>query len=597
MKEGVSMLNAKITRRILGSFLLLSLTGLILFGIMLMTYFHDETIQKEEHDLMVQAQVIELTLRQDIYERPGELVSKIDEINAQTGLRVTVIDDNGRVLADSNRDAETMDNHWGRPEVQQALSQPYGSATRYSHTLDQNMLYVAVPIHNGGLSAGIIRTATSLQPIEDAMHHTLMALVGALIVTFIASILLAIWLAHRQLRPIFSIISTARDIMNGDLSSRVTCRTGDEFDILIRTLNQLTSRLKEKIDESRIENEKLNLILETMDNGVVLFDENGNITAANRRVRTLLDLHKEDLYHHSIHIFGDTTLSETAMDVMKDGKPRKIQLSLPLQGSIHTFRIYFATFTAANGPAVLAVLHDVSLMEAIWQRQHEFIGNAAHELRTPLTSIRGFAELLSDDDFSDPAVSHHCADVIEKESARMDRLISELLDLAHIDEDDFKKHIVLEPVDVGHVLKETARELSPSAALKGQTIAVDISSSSKLSASEDLLGQIIRNLTENAIKYTPEGGHIHLASSEDDESIFITVKDDGIGIDAEHIPYIFDRFYRVDKARSRASGGNGIGLSIVKSLVTLFSGKITVSSTPGEGTTFHLSFPKLQDGT
>ena len=179
----------------------------------------------------------------------------------------------------------------------------------------------------------------------------------------------------------------------------------------------------------------------------------------------------------------------------------------------------------------------------------------------------------------------------------MDRLICELLDLAHIDEDDFKKHIALEPVDAGHVLKETARELSPSAALKGQTIAVDISSSSKLSASEDLLGQIIRNLTENAIKYTPEGGHIRLSSSEDDDYIFITIEDDGIGIDAEHLPYIFDRFYRVDKARSRASGGNGIGLSIVKSLVKLFNGTITVSSTLGEGTTFSLRFPKLQDGT
>ena len=589
------MLGSKIARRILTSFLLLTLTGLFLSGLLLMHYSHDAKLADEQHDLLIHAKVIARMLQTGGYDLSASLEAPIADISAQTGLRITVLDETGGVLADSNRDAERMENHFDRPEVQEAIAKGSGSATRYSQTLGETMLYVAIPFQENDRFGGIIRTATSLRPIETAMRHNLAILTITLAFSFVASVALAIYLARRQLSPILSIIAAARGIMGGDLSRRILLHTGDEFDILIRALNQLTGKLARKIDEARTENEKLNLILETMDNGVLLFDRDGNITEANRRVRDLFHLRAEDLHRHSIHVLGSAILSETANDVLHQGVPKKMHLKLSVLGRPHTFKVYFATFTMREGPAAMAVFHDISLMEELHERQSAFVGNAAHELKTPLTSIRGFAEFLAEDDFKDPETSRHCAAVIQKEAERMDRLVQSLLQLARLESADVRKNIELIPVDAGKVLQDVADELLPAAQKKQQHVDVSIKTTATLLAKADLFGQILRNLLENAIKYTPTGGRIALSCTAGETDVQLIVEDSGIGIDAAHLPYIFDRFYRVDKARARQSGGNGIGLSLVKFLVKLFQGTIHVESAPQKGTRFTLTFPKAQE--
>ncbi|MDY6268602.1 MAG: ATP-binding protein [Selenomonadaceae bacterium] len=591
------MLDSKIARRIFGSFLLLSFLGLMMLGFFLMQYFHRETVENARRDLHTHAQVIALALKEGVYDLGRGLEEDIDDIHAETGLRITVLNDAGTVLADSNRDAETMESHRGRPEVQQALAGTAGSATRYSYTLGENMLYVAIPVVENGRVTGVVRTATSLEPVEVAMQHNMTMLAAALFLALVASALLALWLGHRQIAPILTIIRAARDIMGGNLRRRILLRTDDEFDILIYTLNRLTDSLSQKIDEARTENEKLNLILESMDNGVFLFDEAGNITDANRQARRLFALHPEDLRRHSIHVLGNAEISETAQQVLETGAPKTIHTKLQLLAAPHTFRIYFAAFQtgeAGEKRAVMAVFHDISLMEEVRQRQSEFVGNAAHELRTPLTSIRGFAELLAEDDFSDPAVSRHCADVIGKEAARMERLITGLLELAHLGSRDMRKTVEKESVAVSRIVTAAADELTEKAHAKKQHLDICIETDAKVLAKEDLFQQIVQNLLDNAIKYTPEGGHIRLGCTELEGMAEITVQDDGIGIAPEHLPYIFDRFYRVDKARARQSGGNGIGLALVKFLVKLFEGTITVESEVHKGTRFVVKFPKAE---
>ena len=587
------MLDSKIARRIFGSFLLLSFLGLLLLGFLLMQYFHRETLENARQELQMHAQVIALNLKDEGFGTDAHLAQEIDDIHAETGLRVTVLDGEGTVLADSNRDAETMESHSDRPEVQQALRGEVGSATRYSYTLGENMLYVAVPVQRNGRLIGIVRSAMSLAPVDAAMQHNITMLTAALFLSLVASALLALWLGHRQIAPIMLIIRAARDIMGGNLSRRILLRTGDEYDVLISTLNRLTASLSHKIEEARTENEKLGLILETMDDGFFLFDENGNITDANRQARRLFDLHPSDLRRHSVHVLGNAEISETAQQVLRTGTPCKIHATLAIHGTPHTFKVYFATFQAGETPAVLAVFHDISLMEELRQRQSEFVGNAAHELRTPLTSIRGFAELLAEDDFADPATSRHCAAVIEKESARMERLITGLLELAHLGSRDMRQKIEKELVEAGRIVTAAADALAEKAQKKSQQLDVRIETDAKLLAREDLFQEIIQNLLDNAIKYTPEGGKIAVSCEEKDSIIEIEVQDNGIGIAPEHLPYIFDRFYRVDKARARQSGGNGIGLSLVKFLVKLFEGKISVESEVGKGTRFIVRFPEI----
>ena len=582
------MLGTTIARRILGSFLLLTLTALLVLGLVLTSYFQSAALKDAQTDLVTHARIIALALEHDA-RSPGGLDEPIAEISAQTGLRITVLDDEGRVLADSDRDAQAMENHWERPEIQQALAKGLGTATRYSATVGANMLYVAIPWRENGRLVGIIRTATSLAPIDATVQQTVTVLAAALFLAFFASVVLAIYLARRQLQPILTIIRAARAIMRGDLARRILLHTGDEFDILIRALNELAASLAQRIVEARTENEKLNLILETMDNGVVLFDADGNITDANRRIRELFGLHESDMRRHSIHVLGSAVLSETAQDVLASGAPKKLHLTLPIHGEPHTFTVYFATFVARHGTAVLAVFHDISVLEELRARQAAFVGNAAHELKTPLTSIRGFSELLAGDDFSDPEASRHCAAVIEKEAERMDRLVASRLDRA-----DLRKNIERMPIAVSRALASACDELVPRAQKKQQHVDVHIETSAKLLANADLFGQILRNLIDNAIKYTPAGGTIRLACAENDGQIEITVADNGIGIPQDALPRIFDRFYRVDKARDRATGGNGIGLSLVQFLVKLFDGTIEAQSEVGKGTRFLLRFPKVE---
>ena len=587
------MLNTKITRRILGSFLLLSLTGLLILGVILMDFFHNDNLNDEEHDLLLHAQIIEHTLHDDMYRHRDQLATDVSDISVKTGLRVTILDETGTVLADSNSDAETMDNHWRRPEVQSAFSHEYGSAIRYSYTLQQNMMYVAIPVHSHGRFSGIIRTATSLQPIEASLQHSIRVLFLSLFISFIVSVLLAIWLAHRQLSPILNIIQTARAIMGGDLSRRITYRTGDEFDILIHTINQLAANLAHKIDEAQTENQKLNLILDSMDNGVLLFDETGAIMDANRQACKIFSLKPSDMRRHSIHVLGNALISDTAQQVLNKEKAITIRITLPVSGTPHIFKVYFAMFVTHQRTAVLAVFHDISLLDAIYQRQAAFVGNAAHELRTPLTSIRGFAEFLAEDDFSSPDVSHHCSEVILHEAERMDRLISSLLELARLDSRELGKDMKKEPLAAGRMLELSVQALLPKAQKKQQLVQIVRTTSAQLLAKEDLFRQILQNLIDNAIKYTPENGTIKAECWTEAGNIIFAIEDNGIGIDAKHLPLIFDRFYRVDKARARQSGGNGIGLSLVKFLVKIFGGTINVESKPGVGTRFTLAFPQL----
>lgn len=589
------MLNTKITRRILGSFLLLSLTGLVVLGLLLMDFFHNNNLQDEERDLLIHAQIIERTLNDDMYRHPDRLIDDVSDIYAKTGLRVTILDETGAVLADSNKDAESMDNHWGRPEVQAAMSHDYGTAIRYSYTLQENMMYVAIPVHLNQRFAGVVRTATSLQPIENSLQHSIRVLLLALFAAFIVSVALAAWLAHRQLSPILTIIKTAHAIMGGDLSRRITYHTDDEFDVLIHTINQLAGNLAHKIDEAQTENQKLNLILESMDNGVLLFDETGAIMDANRQARDIFSLRPEDMRRHSIHVLGNALISEIAQQVLEKKTSTTIRITLTVSGTPHIFKVYFATFVTHHSTAVLAVFHDISLLDAIYQRQAAFVGNAAHELRTPLTSIRGFAELLAEDDFSSPDVSRHCSEVILREAERMDRLITSLLELARLDSSELGKNMKKDPVSADRMLRLSVQSLLPKAQKKQQQLEITQTTSARLLAKEDLFRQILQNLIDNAIKYTPEGGAIHVKCWLEAHEVHFCVEDTGIGIDEQHLPFIFDRFYRVDKARARKSGGNGIGLSLVKFLVKIFDGRIDVESKPGEGTRFTLSFPALPD--
>lgn len=593
------MFHSRITRRCLASFLLAALTALTITGLLLLHYFHAYTMQKEQDALMLNAQIIEQTLAAQGRSGSHELTSLLQQLSDNTGLRITILNVDGTVLMDTSEPAAKLDNHFHRQEIQQALTHEYGTAIRYSNTLGENRMYVAIPVYADGQLVRIIRTSNSLAAAEASYQTLRQALIAAILLSAVIAFLLAVWLAKRQVAPLQRLRQDAAIIANGDYGHRINWRSGDEFDQLIQTINLLTGNLSCRIAEASAEAEKFALVLEQMDNAVMLIDSRGQIIEANRQAQELFQLKDQPLKRHSIHLLGSAGLSETAQRVSRTQCPETITYqreSGQAAHTSHTFTIFLTPFPGQDTAQILAVFHDISLLQEINERQAEFISNAAHELSTPLTAISGFAETLATQDFQQPELTHHFAQVIYEQAQRMNRLIQDLLQLARLETLSHSQELSLTPVSVQPAIRSVLSQLSPCFQEKKQTVLFpsakdDPQNDLQIAAVPELFRQIIRNLLENANKYTPADGKIHIFLEASPQCITIRIADNGIGIAPEHLPRIFDRFYRVDKARARSTGGNGIGLSLVRYLTELFHGSIQVESTIGQGTTFSLQFP------
>ena len=597
------MFRSKISRRFVGAILLLTLVSMSLLGGYLLYFFHERHLAQQMDELrradgIVDILLAEALLQDEKQQRAGaaKLQKQVDDISERTGMRVTLVLADGRVLADSAETAEAMENHLARPEIAGILDDPVeDSAIRWSGTLGENMLYVATPVYNRlGELRGFIRTALPLTPIEASFQHTRNVILGGIAVTALLAILLALLLARRQIRPIQQMTEDAFAIIHGDLSKRLEIYTGDELEILAHTINQLTHKLSAKLRELGAAAHERALILEHMDNGVLLLDARGQIQLANRRAQELFSLREEDLGQSSVQALGSVQLSKAARQAADTQAVQSFVLSLAAVKTKRIFSVFLAPFAEADKQKVLCVFHDISLLQELANRQSEFVSNAAHELATPLTSISGFAETLLEDDFSDPEQSRKFLGIVHREAQRMARLVKELLQLARLEREDYRRQLTMARLDAMQLPGLVKQRLQPLLAEKQQTLELEVGTMpAYLEANEDLMLQILLNLAENAVKYTPEGGTITIACSAADEEICFAVRDTGIGIPAEHLPRIFERFYRVDKAR--AGGGSGLGLSLVQFLVKLFGGTITVESQPGAGTEFLLRFPQLKE--
>lgn len=585
-----------IGRRIIFSFLLLTTASLSFLGVYLLDFFYQKNLATATAHLVTNARIIETTLENSLYDREKQqqVNDAIQKITESCELRVTILDGSGNVLADSWERADALDNHLDRQEVQGALSGNCATAIRYSGTVSQNMLYAALPVYQKERLVGIIRTATPLTPIETNYQTTRFFILSAICTTMLLTILVGLYLAHRHTRPIEEMTRTAKRIADGALHMRIHIHTRDEFEVLAHTINQLTSNLEDKIIESNAEAKKSALILENMDNAVLLLDCYGNISSANHSAKEIFQLTPDLMGRHSISVIGASTLSETAQEVLATKCSRSVNLRIRLQHTLKTFEVFFAPILQPDGTVdhVLSVFHDISALQEIYDRQVEFVTNASHELATPLTSIKGFSETLLDGALDNPELCRKFLTIIHAESERMARLVKDLLQLAKLDNKEYCRQIKLEQVDLKEICAAVRSKLAPALAQKNLTLRIALADeTAPLRANRDWIMQLMMNLVENAVKYTPPEGSIELKTWQDAEFAFVSVKDSGIGIAPQDLPFIFERFYRTDKARSRAVGGSGIGLSLVRFIVEMFGGSITAQSQPNQGTTFTFSLP------
>ena len=512
---------------------------------------------------------------------------------AASGARVTVINAGGVVLADSESDPETMENHAGRPEIRDAFAKGDGFSVRRSVTVNRDMQYYAVRYSPAGGSPVVLRFALPVRAADDevwALRRRLwLSSLVMLVVAGTASLLISRSFASRVER----LQSFSRRVADGDFRPIEADRSGDALEALAASLNDSASRLDRAIRTLTEERNLSSAILGSMVEGVAVVNSNERLLFANDGFAEILELDAPPKSGSSlVEIVRQTELIE-AVRVVVAGAPR-----VEAEISTGTLRQRFFAVTVASVRAMetsgaVIVLHDITDLRKLERIRRDFVANVSHEFKTPLTAIQGFAETLLAGAMDDPQNRIRFLQIILEHSRRLARLTDDLLELSKMDAD--RLDLELDRLSVSQFVQSCMETTQRSAKEKNLSVSVDLQGTlPDIAADRRRLAEVLQNLLDNAIQYTPSGGRIKVSAVSDREEVTFTVSDTGIGIPKVDQPRIFERFYRVDVARSREVGGTGLGLSIAKHLVEAHGGRIWVDSEVGQGSHFHFTVPVFQ---
>lgn len=509
---------------------------------------------------------------------------------AASGVRVTVITSDGLVLADSQSDAQTMENHAGRPEIREALAKGQGQSIRHSVTINRDLLYHAVRFNTVAGPPVVLRFALPLQTVDEELsefrRRLWLASLLMLLATGIAALLISRSLSVRVDRlRLFS-----RRVAAGDFRPMEADRTGDALESLAGSLNEAAARLDSTIRTLTEERNLSSAILGSMVEGVAVVNASERLLFANHGFTEILGLDVPPQAGSGlVEIVRQTELLEAVREVLK-GEPR-VEAEI-VTGTLrqHFFAVTVASVSAAETSGAVIVLHDITDLRKLERVRRDFVANVSHEFKTPLTAIQGFTETLLAGAIDDPQNRLRFLDIILEHSRRLARLTDDLLKLSKMDADRLELEIRRLSVSqfVGSCVETTQRLATE----KDLRISVNLQEHlPDIAADRRRLTEVLQNLLDNAIQYTPAGGQIMIGASADGAEVTFTVSDTGIGIPQADQPRIFERFYRVDVARSREVGGTGLGLSIAKHLVEVHGGRLWVESEVGQGSQFRFTIP------
>jgi two-component system phosphate regulon sensor histidine kinase PhoR len=586
--------------RIVLTYLVLIVLALSIFGVYMLQFIEKLYMNNLQSHVKEEASLLAAWVSPHLenYDAPGQKEAVLDMIR-KTGMtvsaRVTLIDLQGNVMLDTMSDEDSRKNQLDAPEVAAAVDKSIGVHIRRVDYSNYNVMHMAVPVYgNHGLSA-VLRMAV---PLKGA-HETLQALWGrigvSLLIVAAAASLFGLRLAHGIAAPIEAITQSTRKIAEGAFEERIHQRGRDELRVMADSINAMAARLAEQIEDLTAEKGKLEGILKHLVSGVIVVDRSGRITLVNQAVERMIGYKAEDLlqkwHWETGHHFGLSTLIDEAI-LVGTAKKREITLHRPVE---RTVEVHITPIISNGGRIAGAVvlLHDVSEWRRLERMRSEFVANVSHELRTPITAVKGFSETLLDGALNDPEISRQFLQIIHDEAERLKRLVTDLLELSKIE----SGHTVFrfEPFDVALLVRQTVEKYRHQAESQGLTLENDTPEGPlTLEADSDRIAQVLINLLGNAIAYTPSGGQVQVAVEEMQDEVVLKVRDTGIGIPAEDIPRLFERFYRVDKARARRSGGTGLGLAIVKHIVEGHHGRVEVESQVGKGSEFAIYLPKRQ---
>ncbi len=570
-------------------------------GMIMAQMFKDSHIQALEENMAREINLLEATFafvpvegNPDAYSYYEEQAAKLKEL---TDSRVTFITLEGTVLGDSGVDPERMDNHAHRQEVESAKDGAIGSSIRYSDTIGENMLYVAGRVSSDQGFDGYIRLSMSLATVEQGLAKGWIWMSGGLLVLFLLAGLVSYRVAAGLTRPLEQITRVAHRISKFDYDARVKLNRNDEIGQLGQVINGMADSLQQQLKRIRDNEDLMQSVLANMTGGILMLDDSGKIALINREAERILHMRGRQLlgkpYQEIKRNYEFTKFMEEGIEHKEAAQEERAvydpEEKILLFDSVPMFE------DNGNYRGMLFLLQDVTEIRKLERMRSEFVANVSHELKTPIAAVKGFAETLLAGGVKDEETARSFLQIIYDEGDRLNRLIGDILDLSKIE----SKRTPLEyaPVQLKELFDSVYEVLLPAAKKKLITMSHDVPEHLFIEGDEDRLRQIFMNLLSNAISYSLEGGKIRvqaeIISDGDEEKVRFIVSDTGIGIPKKDLPRIFERFYRVDKARSRGSGGTGLGLSIVKHLVELHHGMIRVESKVGEGTTFVLELPLM----
>ncbi|EAG1212874.1 PAS domain-containing protein [Listeria monocytogenes] len=579
------------------SFFILFFVVMVIVGIFSGELMKSTYLNMKENQLEDDAKILLQTTNMenlDLDKDAATIQKSLDPLGEDIDARITVIDSKGDVVADTKKDPEKLDNHMNRPEVTDILKkgESVGISIRESYSLGYSMLYVAVPVKHQSKTDGVLRISISLESVDAAVAKLWgnLALIFGIALVIIAAI--SVFIARKITRPVREIIEVSTDLANHKYDSRIHGKISGELQDLSISVNTLAESLETQMFEIKQNEQRLNAIVQNLVSGVMLINVDKQVIMTNRTMYQILgetEITGKPFYE-VIKSFALSQLIEATFET-KTIQQKEIILYFPREMILDAS---VSPILGENGEitGIILLLHDITQIRHLENVRSEFVTNVSHELKTPVTALKGFAETLLDGAMYDEMLLKKFLTIIKEESDRLHRLIMDILALSRIEQNPVPENVEL--VEVDEVIEQSARTIFEMATEKNIQVIIPEKTipSVTIETDRDKLQQILINLLSNAINYTPVDGKVEVKLIEQEAEVIIEVTDNGIGIPAKDIDRVFERFYRVDKARSRHSGGTGLGLSIVKHLVENCGGRIEVESQEEVGSTFRVTLPK-----
>jgi len=574
-------------RKLLAGALLLIVLTVGVLDSLLARYAGQREIRSIERQLASEAEILAGELREI---EPARYAGWAADAARRARCRITLVAGDGSVLADSEFDPRSMENHAAREEIAAALNGRPMAAIRHSATLNRDLLYMAVPATAAAGRPVVLRLAVPLEQVDAAVSEVRLRLLEVSLLAAGLALVLAFFYSRSLSRRITQLKNFAEGLLDERFDKSLPPEPDDELGALARSLNSMADKLRGSLQMLRLEAARREAILAGMVEGVMAVNHELCVTFCNQAfARAVGARHPVPENLPVLELVRDPVFLELLSSVLVSGESRSRRLRLT-SAEDRWYEVRVSPLAMLSGRGALAILHDITEIERLERVRRDFVANVSHELRTPLAAIQGYAETLLDGALEDPASNRKFVEIISAHAVRLNQIASDLLALSELESTEPAP--APEKISLRRVLEAALRTVEPEAAARKVTIESPTGPDLMVLAHPLRLEQVLVNLLDNAVKFNREGGRVWVeCGSEKPATVWIRVSDNGIGIPSEDLPRIFERFYRVDKARSRQVGGTGLGLSIVKHALERMGGSITVESKLGIGSSFTVRLP------